>query len=419
MASIFQNKKYSTFGVEIMLAKKRWRLYGLSTRRDAETVKTHLEELQASFQTGSIAPNTKIWLANLWKKDPDQYRRIAEMGLAEPREECGTIGELAERYFAFPVNGQVPKDRTSSGRYGASQSLLKFLAKQQPGNFWYDEKAVRKVSEMKVSQLTQDDALKYYEYIQRVYARSTWGRRIKHIKTMFDLAVSLKWIEQNPFTKFKGSSTLTRTRDFFISTELAETVLRACPDARWRLLFSFARWGGLRMPSEVTYLRWSDILWQEDKIRISIPKKTSRFDEERGNFAQRYIPLFPEIRTALEEYRKKCGKKARSDAPLFPELDGSDSSSAFLRKQFNHILKKNGIPVWPKLFNNLRATRDTELQEEYPLHKVCAWMGHTAEVSLRHYTQMREEDFHLASRPKSKNREKHREKHRDASRFKE
>ena len=409
MASIFQNKKFSTFGVEITLKRKRWRLYGLATRRDAEIFKTHLEELQASFQTGSVAVNTKVWLVNLWKKDPAQYRRIAEMGLAEPREECGTLGELAERYFSFPINGQVPKDRTSSGRYGASQSLLKFLAKQQPGNFQYDERAIRKVSEMKVDQLTQEDALKYYEYIQRIYARQTWGRRIKHIKTMFDLAVSLKWIEQNPFAKFKGSSQLARTRDFFVSSELSEKVLRVCPDARWRLLFTFARWGGLRMPSEVTYLRWSDILWKEDKIRICVPKKTSRFDEERGIFAQRYIPIFPEIRMALKEYRRKYGKKSQPDALLFPELDGSDSSSALIRKQFTHILKKGGIPVWPKLFNNLRATRDTELQEVYPLHKVCAWMGHTAEVSLRHYTQMREEDFRLASRPKSKNREKHRD----------
>ena len=125
---------------------------------------------------------------------------------------------------------------------------------------------------------------------------------------MFDLAVSSRWIEKNPFARLKGNAQTSYSRDFFIRPELARRVLNACPDARWRLLFSFARWGGLRMPSEVSFLRWSDVLWNSDRIRINIPKKTGRIEQERGNFSQRFIPIFPEIRTALEEYWQETGE---------------------------------------------------------------------------------------------------------------
>ncbi len=54
-------------------------------------------------------------------------------------------------------------------------------------------------------------------------------------------------------------------------------------------------------------------------------------------------------------------------------------SSVNLRTQMLKISKRAGLKPWPKLFQNLRSTRETELAEIFPLHVVCAWIGNTQE----------------------------------------
>jgi len=64
-----------------------------------------------------------------------------------------------------------------------------------------------------------------------------------------------------------------------------------------------------------------------------------------------------------------------------------------LRTQLLRIIKRAGVKPWPKLFNNLRSTRETELAEKYPLHVVCAWIGNSQPVAAKHYLQVTDEHF--------------------------
>ena len=52
---------------------------------------------------------------------------------------------------------------------------------------------------------------------------------------------------------------------------------------------------------------------------------------------------------------------------------------------------------WPKLFHNLRATRQTELEENFPTHVVCKWLGNSAAVARKHYLQVTDEHFPKAA----------------------
>jgi hypothetical protein len=54
---------------------------------------------------------------------------------------------------------------------------------------------------------------------------------------------------------------------------------------------------------------------------------------------------------------------------------------------------------WPKLFVNLRSTRQTELVQEHPIHLVCHWLGHSALIAREHSVQIRDEDFAAAANP--------------------
>ena len=51
----------------------------------------------------------------------------------------------------------------------------------------------------------------------------------------------------------------------------------------------------------------------------------------------------------------------------------------------------------PKLFQNLRATRETELAESWPMHVVCAWIGNSQAVARKHCLQVTEDQFRRAA----------------------
>ncbi|MFQ3594476.1 MAG: tyrosine-type recombinase/integrase [Gemmataceae bacterium] len=72
--------------------------------------------------------------------------------------------------------------------------------------------------------------------------------------------------------------------------------------------------------------------------------------------------------------------------------------SCNLRTTFGKLVKRAGLEAWPRLFHNLRSSRETELLEEFPVHVVAMWMGHDAKVSLKHYAQTTDEHFERATR---------------------
>jgi len=63
-------------------------------------------------------------------------------------------------------------------------------------------------------------------------------------------------------------------------------------------------------------------------------------------------------------------------------------ANANLCTNFMKIIKRAGLEPWPKIFQNLRSTRETELAEEYPLHVACAWIGNSKVVAIEHYLQV-------------------------------
>lgn len=67
-----------------------------------------------------------------------------------------------------------------------------------------------------------------------------------------------------------------------------------------------------------------------------------------------------------------------------------------LRTQFGRIIKAAGLIPWPKPFNNLRASRRTELQEKFPSHVIDSWLGHSTKVAERHYLQVTDEHWRTA-----------------------
>ena len=70
--------------------------------------------------------------------------------------------------------------------------------------------------------------------------------------------------------------------------------------------------------------------------------------------------------------------------------------NANLRTTFTKIIRRAGLTPWPRLFHNLRASRETELVEYYPVQVVTGWLGNTPKIALQHYLMITDAHFEAA-----------------------
>jgi integrase len=199
--------------------------------------------------------------------------------------------------------------------------------------------------------------------------------------------VRKKLITENPFGDMRGCAVqANRARDYLITREEAYMVIDACPDAQWRLLFALSRFGGLRCPSEHVGLMWQDVDWARNQILVRSPKT-----EHHPGGESRWLPLFPELRPYLEEVFDQAEPGTEYVITRYRDRNSN------LRTQLERIIAKAGLKPWPKLFQNLRASRETELAEHWPEHVACAWIGNSRAVARKHYLQITEEHFEQAA----------------------
>ena len=67
-----------------------------------------------------------------------------------------------------------------------------------------------------------------------------------------------------------------------------------------------------------------------------------------------------------------------------------------LRTTFEKLIRRAGLTPWPKLFHNLRASCETDLMANHPIHVVTAWIGNTPKIAPGHYLQTLDADFEKA-----------------------
>jgi len=146
------------------------------------------------------------------------------------------------------------------------------------------------------------------------------------------------------------------------------------------------REGGLRCPSEILRLRWEDILWDKDRFWVHASKT-----EHHEDGGLRQVPLFPELQELMLEAFEEAQP---GEEYIIASYRGGETN---LRTQLTKIIKRAGHEPWPKLFQNLRSTRETELIRDHGIAAACEWVGNTPLVALKHYAQVTEEDVQRAA----------------------
>ena len=251
-------------------------------------------------------------------------------------------------------------------------------------------------------------SLVVYEHVQcnleaffgKKLSRTTVDRRMSLATTIFNDAVRHRLVDSNPFTEWRKPlmnviSRTNKSRQRFISRADFSLIVAKAPDVEWRLLLALARFGGMRVPSEPLSLKWGDVEWERNRIHVACPKL--EHVEGRGS---REIPIFGELRPYLEE----CWDAAEPGAlwiiakhrPLSVR-NGDGWRGANLRTMVHKIIRRAGFGPWPRACNNLRASRATELAEDFPGHVASAWLGHTEEIADAHYRQVLPSHFDKAT----------------------
>ena len=241
--------------------------------------------------------------------------------------------------------------------------------------------------------IIEGDADDYRQWlVNEKYAPATISKEIIFARQIFKLAARKQLIQNNPFTDVKAGKQTNANRIYFINQETIQAVLDACPNTQWQLALAFARYGGVRVPSEIKDLRWADVHWDIDRITITVPKK-AHIDGHQT----RVIPIFSELRPYLEKALEEAIDGEEYVVPLV-------RSTGNLRTHAVRLMKKAGVQVWPKPFQNLRASKEMDLlQEGYESFVVYRWIGHTAAVARDHYLKVTDAHFDRAAGKAARN----------------
>ncbi|MFM8892549.1 MAG: tyrosine-type recombinase/integrase, partial [Planctomycetia bacterium] len=278
---------------------------------------------------------------------------------------AGRLGEPLERHFA----ARPRKKQTTARNEQRARGLLE--------SFFGKEKTLESI--------TPGDGDDYRAWLQSKYASSSASVDLRRAKEFLEAARRRRLITENPFADLSCGPQTNEDRIEFIPLDTIARVIAACPDLDWKLIFGFARYEGLRIPSELASMRWSDVDWERNRITVYSPKV-----EHHAGRKYRVVPIFPEMRPYLEQaYRER----EPGQELVVPRAHGAPN----LGTEADRIVTRAGIQPWEKTFVNLRGSRSDELERDYPAHVVDAWMGNSSRVRRRHYLKVTEADFERAA----------------------
>lgn len=374
MASTKRTKN-GTFEIRFMVGKHRRSYYpGPKTRTEtqAEDIAKKLERLTYCTENDESPPGhiTK-WLKSL----PDaKHTKLSDWGLVERRKlpQAATRTKLDEWCTDYIKRGKR-KESTRDQLEDVQRNLTTFFGKDRliTSVTAGDAEDFRVWLETEGREVTKDAP-------PAGLAMNTVRRRLGRAREFFNLALKRKLIEDNPFAGETVTVGANPDRQFFVPADWIDRCIVTCGCEDWRIMLAFARYAGMRS-HETRLQRWED---------IDIPKRKMTVRSQK-NPPQRVCPIFPELLPHL--------MRAKEMAPEGAELLVTRyTPSAGINETFKKIVKRAGLTAWPKLMQNLRATRETELIADYPIKDVSSWLGNSSPIAMKHYAMTMKSSFERA-----------------------
>jgi integrase len=349
-------------------ARKFIRL-GKCAKRAAESVLVRVRELVELQASGlGLTADLRTWSQSIGAK---LHAKLSGAGLLKERGET-SLKAFLDGYIASRTDIKASSVQTL--KQGAAQLIDHFGP----------EKPLRDV--------TVGDATIFRRWLRQHQSENTARRNVGRARQFFSEAVDLELIDRNPFAKEKNIAVrANRKRECFVEQSDVRKVIEAATDDEFRLIIALARWGGLRMPSEVLNLTWDCVDWQRGTLLVKSPK-----NERHEDGGERLVPLFHEVRTWLErvyETAERFDKRRPETAFIVRRYRDPETN---LRTRLLKTIRRAGLKPWPKLFQNMRLSRSTELSRTVPQHVAAKILGHSVKVAAEFYWQVDQNDLERA-----------------------
>jgi integrase len=379
MASISTDKSGNRRILYFDENRKRRVLYvGKISEREAEGVQRRVESMLAARILGNVI-------------DRDDARWLSE---------SPAIREKLERLNLIP-SGDITVDRKSMTMVEFLDDYIERKGKsRKPATVAIWKQVVANLKEfmpagIKINQITAGHAKEFHEKLKaKGMATTTIHKRIQFARQFMHDAVDWRIIEDNPFCKVRTQRSTVKVNEF-VPREVVDKLMKKASPV-WRVILGLSRYGGLRTPSETLSLKWDDIDWEMNRMSIPEPKV-----EHHAGRGIRSCPIFPELRPILDEAFEIFGHKSEYvvAAPQYRAAANTEMGwkNANLRSEMIRLLRRAGISGWPRLFHSMRASRQTELQREFPIHVVCSWLGNSPRIAQQSYLLVTEDDFARAA----------------------
>ncbi len=348
--------------------KRRTIRTGKMSRRNAEQIAMYIDRIVTSRVSGEpVTPSTTAWIADL---SQPLRQKLEKAGLVQ-RHSVKSLGEF--------LTDHITRGKTTKNTNAAVGTIDKWRAAQTHLETFFGPTN-------NLSDITEDSAAMFRSWLEdkphfrtgEPISENTVRAVIACAKMFFGTAVRRGLIPSNPFAGQSAATLQNRDRDFYVSREVAVKIIDACPNVQWRLMVALWRFAGLRK-MEIYPLNWDGVLWDSGRFLVTAPK-TAHYD----GYEERFVP-FGDIEEWLD-----ASFEIGAAGPLITEYQQNSN----LDKPLKKIMKRAGILPWPKLFQNLRASCETDwLDAGFASHVVAKWMGHSEVIQRKHYAQVDDHHF--------------------------
>jgi len=205
-------------------------------------------------------------------------------------------------------------------------------------------------------------------------SESTWTKSLSDTKQVFNWGIKQQLIRNNPVADLRGGRKSNPNRMIYVTKEDIGDVLDIAT-GDWKLIFGLARFAGLRVPSEFVRLRWENVDFAKNILKVYAQKT------RKPRLVPIFAPLDAIIRDAFESLPDRTPKRQH-----LIQAENRRQPESNLRTEAMKLIDRAGVDVWEKLFQNLRMSCATDLLNAgYPVTKVADWLGHSVAVLLEHY----------------------------------
>jgi integrase len=365
-------------------ASRRRLWLGKMSAKSADTIVRHVEQiLESKAYSTPLKGETREWLTTI---KTDLRDKLAKNGLIDAESFAPnrtTLGSFVANYIAMrtDVKASTRKEMRRGEHY-----LVKFFGVDKP-----------------LAAITEGDAEDFRRWLMNLQvgrekatmAKATCQRICARAKQFMNYAKRKRLISESPFASMKDLLVHGNPdRRYYMDEEHTAAVFAALRDAKWRLVFALARYAGLRIPSEINNLRWSDFNWEAGTFVVNSPKT-----EHHAGRGTRVVPIFGELWEHLEAMKND---PAADPVFVFPHRRNAEGQISNLGTELDRQLKDAGVATWPKTFQNLRSSRQSELEQIAGEAAACSWLGNTSKVFREHYhTPLPELLARVTARPAS------------------